>query len=283
MPIVKGRTAVSLPPVSSVTAMNGGDSTAVTAGLSVIVPVYNEVSTIKTVLQRIVCEPTPKEVIVVDDGSTDGTAEAVAAWIQHGQDQLQTPHVTRIVALQHPLNRGKGAAIRTGLEHARSEFIVVQDADLEVSPEEYPWLLKPLLAGEADIVVGYRTQSEPGLARLGYTTGISLLNLAVRWLYGVSLRDEACCFKVLRTAELKRMDLVCDRFEFCPEVIAKSARLGLRFAEVPVSYSPRTCAQGKKLRWKDGFQALWTLWRYRRWRGLPRTESSSSLAARSGS
>lgn len=251
--------------------------TLVQTALSVIIPVFNEVRTIDEVIHRVIQEPTPKEILIVDDGSRDGTAEAIARWDGALGKDLGAVHIDRIVVLHHDQNRGKGAAIRTGLARAAGEFTIVQDADLEVSPEEYPGLLQPLREGTAEIVVGYRTQPEPGLARLGYTTGISLLNLAFRSLYGVSLKDEACCFKVLRTLDLRRMQLECDRFEFCPEVVSKAARLGLRFEQVPVAYHPRTCAQGKKLRLRDGLQALWTLWKHRHWR-----ESSPSKEFQSG-
>jgi len=248
----------------------------VQTALSVIIPVFNEVRTIDEVIQRVVQEPTPKEILIVDDGSRDGTAEALARWDGTPGKDLGAMHIDRILVLRHDHNRGKGAAIRTGLARAAGEFTIVQDADLEVSPEEYPGLLQPLREGTAEIVVGYRTQSEPGLARLGYSTGITLLNLAFRGLYGVSLKDEACCFKVLRTVDLKRMQLECDRFEFCPEVVSKAARLGLRFEQVPVAYHPRTCAQGKKLRLRDGLLALWTLWKHRHWRESPPSQSSQS-------
>jgi len=234
--------------------------------LTVIVPVYNEIKTVEEVLRRVVHESTPKDIVIVDDGSTDGTTELLETWHTEWRSKPPLQRIHRVMTLRHPVNRGKGAAIRTALEHARSEFVVVQDADLEVSPEEYSWLLKPLAAGEADIVIGFRTQAQTSPKRFAHGAGIHLLNLAVRVLYGVWLKDEACCFKVLRTHDLKRMNLECRGFEFCPEVVAKAARLGLRFGEVPVAYAPRNSIDGKKLRLRDGLQAILTLWKYRHWR-----------------
>jgi len=248
------------------------------ATLSVIIPVYNEANTILDVLQSVIREPTSKEIVVVDDGSTDGTVERLEQWQSNWISTSETAHIRRIVFLRHPANRGKGAAIRTGLDAAAAEFVIVQDADLEVSPAEYPWLLQPLLAGEADFVIGYRSHVS-GSNRLAHGTGILLLNTLVRVIYGVSVRDEACCFKVLRTHDLRRMGLECSRFEFCPEVVAKAARLKLRFAEVPITYTPRDASGGKKLRLRDGLQALWTLWKYRRWKSLDSSQAGKSAVS----
>jgi dolichol-phosphate mannosyltransferase len=198
----------------------------VSALITVIVPVFNEARTILEVLRRVLVEPTPKEIVIVDDGSTDGTERQLDEWQADWRDQLQTAHVERVVLLRHPVNRGKGAAIRTAIQQATAEFIVVQDADLEVSPDEYPELIQPLIANQADIVIGFRSQAVAS-SRLVHGAGIRLLNLMVRILYGISIRDEACCFKVLRTRDLLRMKLECHRFEYCPEVVAKAARLGL--------------------------------------------------------
>lgn len=249
------------------------------ATLSVIIPVYNEAATILEVLNSVIREPTPKEILIVDDGSTDGTPQRLQQWLSGWSTTPETAHIRRVGVLGHLANRGKGAAIRTGLESATAEFVIVQDADLEVSPSEYPWLLQPLLAGDADFVIGYRTQASSS-QRLAHCTGIQLLNTLVRVLYGVSVRDEACCFKVLRAHDLRRMKLQCDRFEFCPEVVAKAARLGLRFAEVPITYTPRDASGGKKLRLRDGVQAMWTLWKYRNWQVLCPEATSKSIATR---
>jgi glycosyltransferase involved in cell wall biosynthesis len=243
------------------------------AVLTVIVPVYNEVATVEEVLNRVSAELTPKDIVIVDDGSTDGTADVLRRWYT---TQSPADHIGRVILLTHRFNRGKGAAIRTGLDSADSICVLVQDADLEVCPEQYPDLVQPILQEQADLVIGYRLTNHRSARRLVFTAGISVLNFAVRVLYGISIRDEACCFKALRTSDLRRMNLECNRFEFCPEVIAKSARLGLRFREVPIVYCPRISAEGKKLRLRDGLLALMTLWKYRRWKAAPNGEIANS-------
>jgi hypothetical protein len=174
--------------------------------------------------------------------------------------------------LEHSNNRGKGAAIRTGLEHAQGRFAIIQDGDLEYAPDEYPRLIEPLLAGQAEVVYGSRYMSRKRQARRSWGVlrcGVTLLNICTRLLYGARLTDEATCYKALSTALLRAMDLQCERFEFCPEVTAKACRLGLSILEVPISYNARGVKAGKKIRWTDGLEALRTLWRWRRWRGPP--------------
>jgi glycosyltransferase involved in cell wall biosynthesis len=229
--------------------------------LTVIVPVFNEQHTVDALLQRVVDAPCDKQIVVVDDGSRDGTTEVLAGW--RGRPGVDV--------LGHAVNRGKGAAIRTGLEHARGQFTLVQDADLEYDPQEYPMLLDPLLRGDADVVYGSRYLRTPrvaGASRL-FRCGVSLLNLCVRYWYGVRLTDEATCYKVFPTPVLRAMRLECQRFEFCPEVTAKACRMGLSILEVPIRYAPRAVAEGKKIRWTDGLQAVAELWRWRRWRPRP--------------
>ena len=217
--------------------------------LTVIVPVFNEAETIDVAFRRVFTSPYDKQVIAVDDGSTDGTADALYNW----QDQ--------VLVLTHRENRGKGAAIRTALAHATGRFVIIQDADLETDPHDYPKLIEPLLAGEADFVIGSRFLATcKRTSRWSpFRLGIDLLNFCIRILYGVRLSDEACCYKALSTDVLRQMNLECERFEFCPEVVAKACRLRLRFCEVPIHYSPRTRAAGKKIRCRDGVQALLTL------------------------
>ncbi len=227
--------------------------------LTVIVPVYNEVGTIDELLRRVVAAPYEKQVIVVDDGSTDGTAEVLERWEGHAQVEL----------LQHSKNRGKGAAIRTGLEHAQGRFTIIQDGDLEYDPEDYPRLIEPLLAGEAQVVYGSRYLRRAGGPRQYWSPfrcGVAVLNVCVRLLYGARLTDEATCYKAFPTDMLRAMDLECERFEFCPEVTAKACRLGLTIHEVPISYDARSIQAGKKIRWTDGLQALAALWRWHNWR-----------------
>jgi dolichol-phosphate mannosyltransferase len=230
--------------------------------LTVVIPVYNEAGTLDRLVSRVLDIPYAEQVVIVDDGSTDGTGTILKHWTDN----------SRVVLLLHPHNRGKGAAIRTGLSHARGRFTLVQDADMEYDPCDYPRLLEPLLQGKADIVYGSR-YLRPSLGngswRRLFRYGVALLNLAVRMLYGVRLTDEATCYKIFPTDVLRAMDLHCKRFEFCPEVTAKACRMGLTIAEVPISYTPRTAADGKKIRVTDGWEALVTLWKWRRWHPMP--------------
>jgi glycosyltransferase involved in cell wall biosynthesis len=243
--------------------------------LSVIVPVFNERDTIDEIIRRVLAAPYDKQIIVVDDGSTDGTVSALEKWEGHPEVEL----------LQHSRNRGKGAAIRTGLDSACGRFTIIQDADLEYDPQQYPALIELLVSGEAQVVYGSRYLEERRLSVGGaagsgdpaatedfssgglmFRWGVSLLNFAVRLLYGIRLSDEATCYKAFPTAVLKSLDLRCERFEFCPEVTAKVLRLGLLIREVPIRYHARTQHAGKKIRWRDGVTALWTLWKWRKWR-----------------
>lgn len=230
--------------------------------LSVIVPVYNEAATIDQLLRRVVEVPLDMQVIVVDDGSTDGTTTILERWEGHPLVEL----------LAHARNRGKGAAIRTGLEHARGRYTIVQDADLEYDPADYARLLAPLVSGEADAVYGSRymkpSADGPNSKRPPWSlfrVGVCALNVAAGRLYGARLSDEATCYKLFATETLRAMRLECERFEFCPEVTAKACRMGLTICEIHVRYLPRGMADGKKIRWRDGVKALKTLWRYRNW------------------
>lgn len=226
--------------------------------LTVIVPVYNEAGTVSELLNRVVTAPYSKQVIVVDDGSTDGTSTTLMNWGQHPD----------ILLLAHSRNRGKGAAIRTALNSARGQFTIIQDADLEYDPADYPHLVEPLVMGVAQIVYGSRYLVPHGNSRFGglvFRLGVYVLNAVVRVLYGVRLTDEATCYKALATDLVRAMDLQCERFEFCSELTAKACRLRLRIHEVPIRYSGRSRFQGKKLRLRDGIAALHALWRWRAW------------------
>ncbi|MGO8751788.1 MAG: glycosyltransferase family 2 protein [Thermoguttaceae bacterium] len=240
--------------------------------LTVIVPVFNESATIDQVLRRVLSAPYRKQVIVVDDGSSDGTAEVLEAWEGHPAVEL----------LAHGRNRGKGAAIRTALENARGRFTIIQDADLEYDPQDYPDLIEPLLSGDAQVVYGSRTLNRHwahGQRWNLFALGVRVLNVCLRLLYGARVTDEATCYKAFPTATLKAMALQCEGFEFCPEVTAKACRLGLKILEVPIHYEPRSVREGKKIRWSDGWKALLTLWRYRHWRcDLGRTIEPSGVA-----
>lgn len=220
--------------------------------LSVIVPVYNEVDTIAEVLRRVREVPVEKEVVVVDDGSQDGTRE----WLQ----RYQAPD-TRVVF--HDRNRGKGAAIRTGLQHVTGDVILIQDADLELDPAEYPVLLEPIRRGETQVVFGSRFLRRP--ERVWWAT--YLANRILTWLtnrlYHVRLTDMMTCYKVFTRDVAQSLQLVSDRFEIEPELTAKILRGGWSIREVPVSYRPRVYAQGKKIRVRDFFGVVRALWRFR--------------------
>src|SRR5260370_5061227 len=215
--------------------------------VSVIVPVYNEIAHVDELLQAIHASPVKKEIIIVDDGSTDGTREKLQAM----------PLANDVTVVFHAQNYGKGAAIRTALQYARGEYVLVQDSDLEYDPQDYPALLRPLVDHQANVVYGVRPdRPERGLR---FFLGAKLLTHLTNLLYGAGIHDEATCYKVFRRSVLQQLKLECRRFEFCPEVTAKLSRIGERIAEVPINYNPRTADEGKKIRPADGWIAIWTL------------------------
>jgi dolichol-phosphate mannosyltransferase len=219
--------------------------------VSVIVPVYNEAAHVHELLQAIHASPVKKEIIIVDDGSTDGT-----------RDKLQAlPPAGDVTLVFHEKNCGKGAAIRTALAYARGEYVLIQDSDLEYDPQDYPALLRPLDEGRTNAVYGVRPdRPERGLR---FFLGAKLLTHLTNLLYRAGIHDEATCYKVIRRSLLARVQLQCHRFEFCPEVTAKLCRMREKIGEVPISYHPRSAVEGKKIRHSDGWQAIWTLIRYR--------------------
>lgn len=219
--------------------------------VSVIVPVYNEAAHVDELLRAIQASPVRKEIIIVDDGSIDGTRE-----------KLETlPPIDGVTVIFHEHNYGKGAAIRTALAYAKGEYVLIQDSDLEYDPQDYPALLRPLEQGNANVVYGVRPdRPERGLR---FFLGAKFLTLLANLLYGADIHDEATCYKVFRRSVLSKIKLECHRFEFCPEVTAKLCRMGETIAEVPVAYNPRSAVEGKKIRHSDGWLAIWTLIRYR--------------------
>ena len=219
--------------------------------VSVIVPVYNEVAHVDELLLAIHASPVKKEIIIVDDGSTDGTRE-----------KLRTmPLANDVSVVFHEKNYGKGAAIRTALEYARGEYILIQDSDLEYDPQDYRALLRPLEGREVNVVYGVRPdRPERGLR---FFLGAKLLTHLTNFLYGAGIHDEATCYKIFRRSLISQIDLQCRRFEFCPEITAKLCRMGERIAEVPIAYTPRSAGEGKKIRHADGWLAIWTLLRHR--------------------
>lgn len=234
--------------------------------LTVIVPVFDERATIDRLLQRVAAAPYSKQIVVVDDASTDGTAELLAKWRRSGRIELVT----------HARNRGKGAAIRTGLARARGRFTIIQDADLEYDPQDYRRVITPLVEDQADVVYGSRRlESKDAWRQLfnPFYHGVTVLNWVVRVLYGARITDEATCYKAFPTAVLRMMDLVCQRFEFCPEVTAKACRMGLKIVEVPIHYTGRARRDGKKIGLRDAVEALRTLWQWRCWQPPPSTHA----------
>ena len=220
--------------------------------ISVIVPVYNESATIEELLGRLRGAPFEKEIIIVDDYSTDGTREILKK-------------ETGIVYMQHDRNMGKGAAIRTGIRYATGDVIIIQDADLEYDPNEIPKVVRPILSGDSDIAYGSRfMRGMPKGMPLPNRIANRLLVWTVRILFGRTLNDEATCYKAFKADLLKAMHLKCSRFEFCPEVTAKALKSGHEIREVEINnYEPRVKREGKKIRWTDGVEAIMTLFRYR--------------------
>ena len=217
--------------------------------LSVLMPVYNEEAGLEAILHRVAEVDVDKEIIVVDDCSRDGTAAILS--------RIELPGLR---VIRHEVNKGKGAAIRTALQAATGEAVIIQDADLEYDPQDYPALLEPILKGEARAVYGVRDlRGQKPLLYLGN----KLLTILTNLLYGVHLHDMETCYKVMTVEVARNLDLECNRFDLEPEITAKIIRQGHRIREVPISYHPR---KEKKLSpWRDGLPALQALLRYRHW------------------
>jgi glycosyltransferase involved in cell wall biosynthesis len=228
--------------------------------LSIVIPAYNEVATARELLRRVAEAPLPegveREVLVVDDGSKDGTRELLREL-----SAASEPMPFRLV--EHQVNQGKGAAIRSGFAAATGDLLLIQDADLEYDPREYPRLLGPILEGEADVVYGSRFAGGPHrVLFFWHYLGNRFLTTLSNMLTDLNLSDMETCYKVFRAEVLKGVELRSNRFGIEPELTAKVARRGARIWEVPISYRGRTYAEGKKIGWRDGFAAIWAILRY---------------------
>lgn len=222
--------------------------------LTVIVPVYNERATIAEIVRRMRRAEVSLsvEIIAVDDGSTDGSGEV-----------LSTLQDSTVTVIRHPVNRGKGAAIRSALKVAKGDLVLIQDADLEYDPDDWSRLIEPILKGKADVVYGSRFTGERKNMLPLHWIGNRVLSLVTNILYSTTLSDMETCYKLFRRSALDQISLRASRFDFEPEVTAKVLRAGYRIYEVPISYSGREVSEGKKITWRDGVVALWTLIRCR--------------------
>lgn len=239
--------------------------------LSVIIPAYNEEKTIGKIIDIVEQVKLPKgvtkEIIVVSDGSKDTTAKIA---------KEKTKEYKNVKFIDRKQNRGKGYSIREGLAIASGDIFIIQDADLEYDPHEYSKLIQPILDGKTQVVYGSRAlhqtqqmrnekflKSKHEKAYYGYYFGGRVLTWLANILYGANITDEPTCYKVFTKEVKEKMNLKCERFEFCPEVTAKVARAGYTIYEVPTPYYPRGFDEGKKIKWKDGVEAIWTLVKYR--------------------
>jgi glycosyltransferase involved in cell wall biosynthesis len=218
-------------------------------------PVYNEVTTVRQIVEAVLAVDLPKELLIVDDGSRDGTHELVAS--------LQQEHPEVIRTFLQARNQGKGAAVRRGIEEATGDIVIVQDADLEYEPQDYHALIKPIVDGKADVVYGSRFLGVHRCFMLTHYIGNRMLTWITNILFNTIVSDMETCYKVFRADFIRSLRLRSNGFEIEPEITAKVMKRRARLYEVPISYAGRTYEEGKKIRWTDGLIALWTLIRYR--------------------
>jgi dolichol-phosphate mannosyltransferase len=221
--------------------------------VSVVIPCYNEKDHILSILEKIEAVKLDKEVVIIDDNSTDGT-----------QDILKKISPDKAKVYFHEVNKGKGAAIKTALQYVKGDVVIIQDADLEYDPNDYYELLKPIQEGKAEVVYGSRILHEGfKVSYFRYYLGGRVLSWLTNLLYNAHITDEPTGYKVFTTNVLKDIGLKSTGFEFCPEVTAKVRKKGYEIHEVPISYYPRSLEEGKKIGWRDGVEAIWTLLKYR--------------------
>jgi len=223
--------------------------------LSILIPVYNEEKTVRQLIEKVkkVKLPIKKEIIVVDDKSTDKSLEILKK-------------IKGIKLIEHKKNVGKGFAIRTAIKYATGDIIIIQDADLEYEPEDYKNLIKPIIERKEIVVYGSRVLKKGNKLYTGliFYLGGNFLTILTNTLFpSAHITDEPTCYKVFRADILKNIELKCKRFEFCPEVTAKILKKGIKIHEIPIYYYPRSIREGKKINWKDGLEAIWTLIKYR--------------------
>lgn len=222
--------------------------------LSIIIPVYNERSSVAELVKKVSRVALDKEIIIVDDYSTDSTREIIS--------NLGIDHVP-IKIFYHEKNMGKGSAIKTALKNVTGDIVIIQDADLEYEPEDYHELIKPIVSGLADVVYGSRILGGFRGKYFTYYWGGRLVNLFTNFLYKANITDESTCYKVFRSEVILKIKLDSARFDFCAEITARLCNLGYKIYEVPIRYYPRGFNEGKKIRMKDGLAALWTLLKYK--------------------
>jgi glycosyltransferase involved in cell wall biosynthesis len=220
--------------------------------LSVIIPVYNEKNTILKIIEKVKKVPVEKEIIIVDDGSNDGTTEI-----------LKGIKDENIKVIFKNKNEGKGSAIREGLKYITGDIIVIQDADLEYDPNDWLKMLEVMKEKNADIVFGSRILGKCKKSSFAFYYGGKFITFLTNILYGTKLTDGPTCYKMFKKDVIKNINLKCKRFEFCQEFTAKVRKLGYQIYEVPINYNPRSIKEGKKIRWKDGIEAIWTLIKYK--------------------